>query len=84
MKGKGTDMVVVHESLPSRMTCHRTTAGPLLALSLMGLFAFSVHHHFIWRGREAIKTPVSQAILWAALLLSLAQLGVTWMSLAAR
>jgi hypothetical protein len=48
-----------------------------LALSLAGIFAFSIHTYFLGQGREEFKTPASLAILWATLLLSLIQLGVT-------
>ena len=52
-----------------------------LILSLLlcggGLFAFSIHTFFIRRGRSEFKTPGSLGILWAILLLSLAQLGST-------
>ena len=54
-------------------------AGLILSLLLCGggLFAFSIHTFFIRRGHPEFKAPVSQGILWATLLLSLAQLGVT-------
>jgi hypothetical protein len=55
-----------------------------LALSLAGIFAFSIHAYFIRRGREEFKTPVSLSILWGTLLLSLAQLGVTLIVLSTR
>jgi len=48
-----------------------------LAFSLAGLFAFSIHTYFSRHGRVEFRTPVSQAILWATLLLSVVQLGVT-------
>jgi len=48
-----------------------------LVLSLSGIFAFSIHTHFMRQGREQFKTPVSLFILWGTLLLSVAQLGVT-------
>lgn len=53
-----------------------------LVLSLGGLFAFSIHTYFIRQGREEFKAPVSQLVLRATLLLSLAQLGVTLVILA--
>jgi hypothetical protein len=54
-------------------------AGLILSLILCGggLFAFSIHTYFIRRGHPEFKTPVSRGILWATLLLSLVQLGVT-------
>lgn len=56
-----------------------TTAGLVLSLvlSLGGLFAFSIHTYFIRQGRQEFKTPVSQFILWATLLVSLPQLILT-------
>ncbi|HZD57014.1 MAG TPA: DUF6713 family protein [Anaerolineales bacterium] len=52
-----------------------------LILSLLicggGLFAFSIHTFFIRRGHSEFKTLTSQGILWATLLLSLAQLAAT-------
>ncbi|MBS1251413.1 MAG: hypothetical protein MAG451_00446 [Anaerolineales bacterium] len=48
-----------------------------LLLGLGGIFAFSIHTYFIRRGREEFKAPVSLAILWITLIVSLAQLGVT-------
>ena len=58
-------------------------AGLILSFLLCGggLFAFSIHTFFIRRGHPEFKTPVSQGILWATMLLSLAQLGVTVMFL---
>jgi hypothetical protein len=60
-----------------------TPAGyPLsLALGLAGVFAFSIHTHFSRQGRVGFRTPISQAILWSTLLLSLAQLAVTLITL---
>mgnify|MGYP006292931373 CR=1 FL=1 len=54
-----------------------------LALSLAGVFAFSIHTYFSRQGRVEFRTSVSQAILWCTLLLSLAQLGVTLATVAA-
>ena len=48
-----------------------------MVLSLGGLFAFGIHRYFISRGRDEFKTPVSQSILLATLLLSLAQGALT-------
>jgi Family of unknown function (DUF6713) len=58
--------------------------GLILSLILCGggLFAFSIHTFFIRRGHPEFKTPTSQGILWATLLLSLAQLAVTIVILA--
>lgn len=58
-------------------------SGLILSLLICGggLFAFSIHTFFIRRGHPEFKTSVSQGILWATLLLSLAQLVVTIMIL---
>ena len=48
-----------------------------IALSLCGLFAFSIHTFFIHRGHPEFKTPVSLGILWIILLVSLAQFSLT-------
>jgi hypothetical protein len=54
-------------------------AGLILSFLLCGggLFAFSIHTFFIRRGHPEFRTPVSRGILWATLLLSLAQFGLT-------
>lgn len=56
-----------------------TAAGHTLslALSLAGIFAFSIHTYFSHQGRVEFRTPVSQTILWTTLHLSVVQLGVT-------
>ena len=50
-------------------------AGLILSIvvSLCGLFAFSIHTFFIRSGHPEFKTPISLAILWVILLVSLAQ-----------
>jgi hypothetical protein len=48
-----------------------------LVISLAGIFAFSIHAYFLRRGRHEFNTPVSRLILWATLIASLAQAGVT-------
>jgi hypothetical protein len=48
-----------------------------LLLSLGGIFAFSIHTFFNRRGRLEFKSPISQIILWATLLISLVQFVVT-------
>ena len=48
-----------------------------LLLSLGGVFAFSIHTLFIRSGRQEFKSPISQIILWATLLISLVQFVVT-------
>jgi len=53
----------------------QTFAGLIfsLALSAAGIFAFGIHMYFIRKGRSEFNTPASRLILWAALLVSLAQ-----------
>ncbi|MBU4224723.1 MAG: hypothetical protein KKC71_02740 [Chloroflexi bacterium] len=54
-------------------------AGLILSLvvSLGGLFAFGIHTYFLKKGRPEFNAPVSKAILWALLILSLGQAVVT-------
>jgi len=54
-----------------------------LALGLAGVIAFAIHTSFSRQGRVEFRTPVSQAILWSTLLLSVAQLGVTLVTVVA-
>jgi hypothetical protein len=44
---------------------------------MLSIEKVSIHTFFIRRGHLEFKTLTSQAIFWATLLLSLAQLGVT-------
>jgi Family of unknown function (DUF6713) len=57
----------------------RTPAGLIVSLiiSLAGLLGFGIHTYFIRKGRPEFTTPVSQFILWAMLIVSLAQAVVT-------
>jgi hypothetical protein len=48
-----------------------------LILSLAGLFAFSIHTFFSYRGHPEFKTPISILILMATLGVSAAQLVTT-------
>jgi hypothetical protein len=48
-----------------------------LILALSGLFAFTIHRTFIRRGHDEFTIPTSQFLLWATLIMSIAQLGVT-------
>ncbi|MGD0855564.1 MAG: DUF6713 family protein [Dehalococcoidia bacterium] len=48
-----------------------------LILGLAGVFAFSIHTVFIWRGHTEFKVPVSVAILILTLVFSLIQLAAT-------
>lgn len=48
-----------------------------LLLSAGGIFAFSIHTYFLRKGREEFDHPVSKAILWATLVVSLAQMAVS-------
>jgi hypothetical protein len=54
-------------------------AGQILSLilSLAGLFAFSIHTFFSYRGHPEFKTPISILILMATLDVSVAQLVTT-------
>ena len=62
-----------------------TAAGVAMSLLLGcgGIFAFCIHMFFIARGREEFRAPVSIAILIGTLVLSLAQLTLTMLLLAA-
>jgi len=59
--------------------CRNSPWGLIISLiiSLGGIFAFSIHSFFIKRGHPQFKTPVSQAILIAAFIVSLIQLALT-------
>lgn len=48
-----------------------------LALTLGGVFTFSIYNYFMRRGRVEFKTPASQFILLGTLLLSLLQGALT-------
>ena len=54
-----------------------------LLLCLGGLFAFAVHTYFIRRGRPEFRTPASQFILIATLVVSVIQIAITISLLAA-
>jgi hypothetical protein len=56
-----------------------TVTGLILALVLgaAGVAAFVIHTYFLWRGHPEFNTPASKLILWAWLVMSLAQLWVT-------
>jgi hypothetical protein len=54
-----------------------------LLLSLGGMFAFAAHTYFIRRGRPEFRTPASQFILVATLIVSVVQIAVTISLLAA-
>ena len=57
------------------LVIRQTQAGLFFSLALAagGLFAFGIHTWFIRRGRPEFKTPVSQGLLAAILVASLAQ-----------
>lgn len=57
----------------------QTYAGLIFSLLLCfgGVFAFAIHTYFIKKGRTEFKTPVSLFILWATLIVSLIQGGIT-------
>jgi hypothetical protein len=48
-----------------------------LVFSLGGIFAFCIHTYFLRQGRSEFNTPVSKGVLWATLVMSVAQLMVT-------
>jgi len=48
-----------------------------LLLCAGGIFAFSIHTYFLRKGRQEFDHPVSKGILWATLVVSLAQMAVT-------
>jgi hypothetical protein len=48
-----------------------------LVLGAAGLFAFGIHTYFIRKGRQEFTTPISRFILFAALIVSLVQVGLT-------
>ena len=48
-----------------------------LVLSLAGIFAFSIHTYFNYKGHPEFKTPISILILMATLGVSVAQLVTT-------
>ena len=48
-----------------------------LAISLAGMAAFSIHSWFLRKGHPEFNLPVSKLILWATLIVSLVQAGIT-------
>ena len=66
------------------LVSQQTLAGLVLSLllSLGGIFAFSIHTFFIWRGRDEFKLPISRFILAATLIASLVQAAITLFLLA--
>ncbi len=58
-----------------------TPIGSTLSLivSCGGLFAFGIHTYFIRKGNPEFRSPVSQALLYAILIVSITQLYVTLM-----
>jgi len=55
-----------------------TRAGRWFSLGLagVGIFAFSIHSYFLLRGHPEFRLPVSIALLWATLVVSLVQGGL--------
>jgi hypothetical protein len=47
-------------------------------LALAGIVAFALHRKLMVGGSPEFRLPVSQAVLWATLLVSLAQIAVVW------
>jgi len=60
------------------------TAGLIISaiLGLGGIFAFAIHMTFISRGSSEFKTASSLAVLWATLVVSLAQLSLSTYAMA--
>jgi hypothetical protein len=48
-----------------------------LVISLAGMGAFTIHTWFLQKGHPEFNIPVSKFILWATLIVSLAQAGIT-------
>jgi hypothetical protein len=48
-----------------------------LVISLAGMAAFTIHTWFLRKGHPEFNTPVSKLILWATLIVSLIQAGIT-------
>ena len=48
-----------------------------LVLSFGGVFAFTIHHYFMWKGKPQFDTPISKLILYATLVISLVQAYIT-------
>ena len=61
------------------MTYRQSYGGLIfsLVLSLIGIFAFTIHMFFIKKGRKEFRTPISIFILVTALILSVIQAAVT-------
>ena len=49
-----------------------------LIVSLAGILGFGIHTYFLHQGRDEFNTLVSKGILWAMLVMSVAQLIVTF------
>jgi hypothetical protein len=47
-------------------------------LAAAGIVAFAIHGTLIATGSPEFRLPVSQAVLWSTLLVSLAQIAVVW------
>jgi hypothetical protein len=60
-----------------KQVLHETRAGRWfsLALAAVGIFAFTIHTYFLLRGHPEFRLPVSVALLWATLSVSLVQGG---------
>ena len=48
-----------------------------LVLSFGGVFAFTIHQYFMWKGNPQFDTPISKLILYATLVFSLVQAWIT-------
>lgn len=67
---------VVLLGLKQVVTWQRGAKGFSLLLAGAGLFAFSIHSFFIYKGHPEFQLPVSMGLLVASLALSLAQIAV--------
>jgi hypothetical protein len=56
-----------------------TFAGLIFSfiLAISGIFAFSIHTHFMHQGRDEFKTTISRLILFFTLVISILQLVIT-------
>lgn len=64
-------MVLVYENLFAGLIAS-------LLIGFSGLFAFFVHMYFLQKGREEFNTPVSLFILYSVLIVSAAQVIITF------
>lgn len=58
--------------------------GPVMSLVMgaVGVFTFSIHAHYLKKGRKEFRTPLSLSILGAILVVSAVQIGFACLALA--